>query len=306
MIPVLILFGYMVLLLSSCVRENATDSAMEEAVREVAPEVPRRAGAQSGCKTVEGRLTTSVAGIDLDFRFPATKYQGDLLILHAWNDAPSSWCSRSRICTKALNKGYRIIMPAMGKSVYCMQAYAETREDWQKFPTLNFLKDTLIPALREEYCVLKEGGYNFVIGLSAGARGAVRLVEEMPDLFVSAAALSGDYDPSLMKSDNIYRGFLGEYEAHPERWEKAENLAQHVAKVRTPLYLGHGEQDDFAPHTQSVELYNALRRANPNLNVRLNVAPDRGGSFGYWNYEISNIFRFFEQAQADLPEGSGY
>jgi S-formylglutathione hydrolase FrmB len=159
--------------------------------------------------------------------------------------------------------------------------------------------------LREEYCVLQEDGYNFVIGLSSGARGAVRLIQEMPDLFVSAAALSGDYDPSQMKTDNIYRGFLGEYEDHPERWEEAENLSSKAGQIRTPLYLGHGERDDFVPHTQSVEFYNVLRKENPSLNLRLNVVPDRGGSYAYWNYEISNIFRFFEQAQADLPEGSG-
>jgi hypothetical protein len=128
----------------SCVEESTSTEEAPQWVDETVPESTVQTG---GCKTVNGKANVSVAGVNLDLRFPGSKYQGDLLILHAWNDAPSSWCSRSRICSKAMNKGYRVIMPAMGKSLYCQQVYDETREDWKQFPTANFIKDTLIPAL---------------------------------------------------------------------------------------------------------------------------------------------------------------
>jgi pimeloyl-ACP methyl ester carboxylesterase len=289
---------FMVMDFSSCTPDSNVDpeaSAADETIRSGNAQV-------GGCHTFSGKESIAVAGVTIDVNAPEAAYQGDMLILHAWDETPASWCLRSRICSKASSKGYRLIMPAMGKSIYTRECYAETRPDWQEFHSAAFFIDTLLPALRSEYCLLKEQGYNFVIGVSAGARGAVRLVQELPDLFVSAAALSGEYDPSQMQRDNIYRGFLGDYEDHPERWNEAENLTSSVRSMRTPLYLGHGKRDDFVPYTQTERLYNVLRREVPDLNARLNLSSDRGGSYAYWNYEVNNIFRFFEQAQADLPE----
>lgn len=298
--PLLVMVAVLVLVMdfSSC----TPDSYADENIAEKADSLFSEEGLPGGCRDIKGKETVTIAGIKVDVQVPETKYQGDLLILHAWNDTREAWCQRSRICSKAVAKGYRVIMPSMGKSIYTRESYAEARTDWKAFPSASYFMDTLLTAMRSEYCLLQEEGYNFAIGVSAGARGVVRLVQELPDLFVSAAALSGEYDPTQMKSDNIYRGFLGDYEEHHVRWTEDENLTHSIGNMRTPLYLGHGKRDDFVPYTQTEGLYNVLRRELPSLEVRLNLSPDRGGSYAYWNYEINNIFRFFEQAQADLPE----
>lgn len=257
---------------------------------------------QGGCKILSTSETIRIGGVSVDVRIPEGKYQGDILLLTAWDESRNAWCKHSRFCSKALQKGYRLIMPEMGKSIYAQATYPETRKDWRMCRTLPWVVDTLIETLQEDYCLLKEKGNNFMIGVSAGARGAVRVATELPGLFVAIAALSGDYNPAMLKGDNIYRGFFGRYDDHPVRWAGSENVLKSMQDMRTPVYLGHGRKDPLVPYEQTEALYNALRRAQPDLNVRLNVLDDQQHGFVYWKSEISNMLRFFESMQANRPE----
>jgi pimeloyl-ACP methyl ester carboxylesterase len=265
---------------------------------ETSPTAPR------GCQLPLGQMTVKVDGISVDLLTPEADYQGDLLVLHPWNAQPAEWCQYAQLCLKASQQGYRLIMPDMGRSIYMQAIYPETREDWRTCKTIQWVKEILIPDLRNNYCLLKEDGENFLLGASAGARGAMLLAEEMPNLFGAVAALSGDYDPSEMKGDNIYRGFLGEYDAFPQRWETVENVMIGTSEIKSSLYLGHGKADDVVTYMQTLELYNTLKHKNPHLNVKLNLPEDRGGDFAYWSSEVNAVFDFFESTKAGLPEGA--
>jgi S-formylglutathione hydrolase FrmB len=235
---------------------------------------------------------------------PEDKYVGDLLVLPPWNESRDQWCLHARFCAKASKRGYRLIMPEMGKSIYAQALYPETREDWRTYPTITWVKERLIPDLRNNYCLLKEDGQNFVIGASAGARGAILLAEELPGLFVAVAALSGDYNPAEMPGDNIYRGFLGDYEGYAQRWETAENVLEGSSTIRAALYLGHGKADDVVPFSQTVHLHDQLMAQNPRLNIHLNLPTDRGNDFAYWGSEVGNVLDFFESLKASAPEAT--
>ena len=257
-----------------------------------------------GCSLPIGHSTVDVEGVSVDILMPAEGYVGDLLVLHPWNATRKDWCANTRLCIQANQHGYRLIMPDMGKSIYAQAVYPETREDWKVCSTIKWVKETLIPDLRANYCLLKEDGQNFVLGASSGARGAILLVEELPDLFTAAAALSGDYNPAEMKGDNIYRGFLGDDEQFPQRWEVAENVVEGSGAIRAAVYLGHGKADDMVPYSQTVHLYDHLKAKNPALNLRLNLPADRGNDFAYWGSEIANVFDFFESTKASGPESA--
>lgn len=287
---------------SSCTEESNTTLPSQVEEEAIGQSVSDGESTAEGCKSIAGDITVNLAGIPVDLKPNESAYQGDLLILPAWDEKRNAWCTRGRICTKARSKGFRVILPEMGKSVYTQHVYPETRADWKAFPTTQFLIDSLIPALRDEYCLLQEDGYNLVIGISSGARGAIRLIQNLPDLFAGAVALSGDYDPSQMIGDNIYRGFLGRHADHPERWAVSENLLTSSAGMKTPLYLGHGRKDDLVPYTQTEHFYNSLRKNVPSLHVKLHLPSDRTNGFAYWNTEMNNIFRFFESIQAGNPE----
>jgi S-formylglutathione hydrolase FrmB len=274
---------------------NAPDAPQEN---NIGPTAPR------GCQLPIGRSTVEVEGIAVDLLMPEDRYVGDLLVLPPWNTSRDQWCMHARFCNKASKRGYRLIMPDMGKSIYAQAVYPETREDWRVEPTITWVKERLIPDLRNNYCLLKENGQNFVLGASSGARGAILLAEEMPGFFVAAAALSGDYNPAEMKGDNIYRGFLGDFESFASRWETAENVLVGSAAIRSAIYLGHGKADNVVPFSQTQTLYDLLKKQNPQVPLRLSLPADRGNDFGYWGSEVTNVLDFFESLQASGPEGA--
>jgi dienelactone hydrolase len=273
---------------------SASDDSLDRGSQD--PIAPR------GCQLPVGRSTVEVEGVAVDLLMPEDKYMGDLLVLPPWNAGRDEWCMHARFCSKAAKRGYRVIMPEMGKSIYAQAVYPETREDWRAAPTIKWVKERLIPDLRNNFCLLQEDGHNFVLGASAGARGAILLAEEMPQLFVAVAALSGDYNPAEMKGDNIYRGFLGDYDAFAQRWESAENVLDGATQIKAAVYLGHGKADKMVPYAQTVKLYDLLQPHH--LHLRLNLPADRGNDFAYWSSECNNILDFFESIQASGPEGA--
>lgn len=260
--------------------------------------------APRGCQLPTTRATVHVEDVLVNILVPDQKYIGDLLVLPPWNESGEQWCHQTRLCGMALERGFRLILPDMGKTVYSHAVYPETREDWRANHTIQWVKERLIPDMRNNYCLLKEDGQNFVLGASAGARGAILLLEELPDLFVAGAALSGDYNPAEMKGDNLYRGHLGSYEQFPDRWSVAENVVDGCSGIKASVYLGHGKADEMVPHTQTLHLYDQLKAKNPNVDIRLNLPADMGGDFNYWGSEVANVFDFFESMQASGPEGA--
>lgn len=259
-------------------------------------------GADGGCRIVTRPALEKVGNGMVEFRPAEAKYQGDILVLPAWGDPRDTWCHRSSFCSLAQERGYRLIFPDMGKSIYTSQHYPETRSDWREYPTYTWLKDTLIPQLQSSHCLLEEKGNNFVIGMSAGARGAVKLLQDLPDIFMAAAALSGDYDPGKMKGDNIYRGFLGGFDQFPGRWEQTENIVTGAAKVKAPLFLAHGKEDPLVSYAQTEALHKAIQSANPGLALRLNLVSGQMDGYEFWNSQIEQILAFFDDTQANRPE----
>lgn len=232
----------------------------------------------------------------IDIKSPKSgKIIGDVLVLPGWNFSRNDWCKNSKLCEKFLAKGYRLILPEMGKSVYSTEIYPETRKDWLKYPTKPWLTDTVFPELQKTYGILKKDGKNFVLGLSTGARGVALMCLAKPKLFKAAAALSGDYDQTKMPGDNLMRGFYGEYGLHKDRWEGEDNVVFNIKKFKTPIYLGHGTNDKVCPPNQTKLFYDTLKVIHPKLLVKLNM-PEAKHDYDYWDSEVNNMLGFFQKA----------
>lgn len=297
------LLGAMILLgLPSCSPDDGAEGNGDSVEYDGLSGDPQEIEGPQGCVRVVRQSLEKVGNGMVELRPAEAKYQGDILVLPAWGDPRDTWCHRSSFCSMAQGLGFRLIFPDMGKSIYTSQHYAETREDWRSYPTYAWLRDTLIPELQSRHCLLEDKGNNFVIGMSAGARGAIRLAQDLPDIFMAAAALSGDYDPGQMKGDNIYRGFLGAYDKFPERWEVNENIVQGASKLRSPIFLAHGKDDPLVPYDQSEALYKAIQASNPGLAVKLNLVSGQMDGYEFWNSQIEQILAFFEDTQANRPE----
>jgi len=216
------------------------------------------------------------------------------LLLPGWNHSRHNWCDYTNICSEGLKKGYRLILPEMGKSLYSTCYYPETRPDLRNFPTRNWLVNILVPTLQLKHCILNDNERNFVIGLSYGGRGVALAVLGHPHLFTAAAALSGDYDLSRPRRSPLMEALYGKYEQFPERWEGVENPIRQVAHFQTPIYLGHGQKDTTANPEQTRIFFQSLRNHHPFLATILSMPPDGEHNYKYWDSEVNKILHFFE------------
>jgi predicted esterase len=236
--------------------------------------------------------TLEIGGHLTDILPPKGAFKGNIIVLPGWSFSRKDWCEKASLCKKATEKGYRLIMPEMGKSVYASQFYPETLKDWQKYPNKAWLINELIPTLQKEHGILLPEQHNFVVGLSTGGRGVALMALAKPELFKAVAALSGDFDQTQMPTDRLIIGYYGSYQAFKSRWEGEDNPTKQAARFKTPIYLGHGKQDNIVPVSQTQIFYDALQKANPALKIKLNLV-NAAHDYAYWESETENVLNFF-------------
>ncbi len=240
--------------------------------------------------------TIIIDGHKCDIALPADSIpiKGNLVLLQGWNFPKEDWCLKSSVCKKALSRGYRLIMPEMGKSTYQSQNYPETRKDWLIYPTRKWLTEKLFPHLQNEYQILTEKENNFILGLSTGARGVVLVTLDLPNLFRAVAALSGDYDQTLIPQDGVMNGFYGSLNNFPDRWKKHDNVIHLMKNFYTPIYIGHGKLDPVIPFNQSEILYQHIQKVAPDLKIIYHLEEKAKHDYQYWDSEVNPVLDFFK------------
>lgn len=238
-------------------------------------------------------IDTTLNGHRVVIEFTSKSVKGTILLLQGWNFPPEDWCEHSKVCRLALEKGYNLVMPDMGKSIYHANTFKETRADWLKYPTRKWLIDSLIMQLQAKNGLFDVKEQNYIIGLSTGARGAILVAMDCPDLFKGVAALSGDYNQITMPNDNLYKGYYGNYSKFKKRWKTVDNPFNRIADLKTPVYLGHGLKDKVIPSSQTILFYKELKRKNPALKVKLST-PEKEHNYQFWAGEVDALFDFFE------------
>ena len=242
-----------------------------------------------------GLQTIELDSVNVDIQVPDGKINGDILVLPGWNFGRDRWCAGSDLCSKALAKGYRLIMPEMGLSVYSTHYFPQTRDDWRNAPTGIWLSDTLIPYVQRFFGLLIPGKRNFIVGLSTGGRGVVMTSLRTVNLFKAGASLSGDFDQSQTPYDAVMTGFYGSFDENRDLWMNFDNPMHEAAFLKVPMYLGHGLNDPIVPVEQTQSFYKTLTEVNPKLNVVLHLVPEAGHDFYYWNSEVDAVLNFFEE-----------
>ncbi len=219
--------------------------------------------------------------------------KGTILLLHGWNLDPNGWCEQTTLCRKLRDEGFNVVVPDMGKSMYASAVYPETMQTMADQPQKSWICDTVIPMLRDSLELFQENTFNFLIGLSTGARGAFTIGLEMPQYFSGAVVLSGDYDQTQMPDDHLMTFYYGNYDMFPERWEGEDNLFLQAEKWILPIYIGHAADDPVVPAEQSRSLNSellSLGKVKP-----LSHFPERyGHDYRYWESETENIMQFIK------------
>lgn len=238
--------------------------------------------------------TLYLNGHKVMLKFTPNSVRGSIVLLQGWNFPATDWCLHTNICDIALNKGYNLIMPEMGKSIFHSKTFKETRPDWKKFPTRKWLIDTLFVYLYNHFELLNITQRNYIIGLSTGARGAVLVAMDCPFLFKGVVALSGDYNQLALPQDNLCVGYYGNYNKNKIRWKTVDNPFSEIEKLKTPIYLGHGVDDKTVPCAQTIQFYNQIKKKCPLLKAKLNT-PKKGHNYQFWGSEVTAFFDFLEK-----------
>ncbi len=246
----------------------------------------------AGTIKLQHSQTITLNNFEIDILQNKTSCRGDILVLPGWNFSRKAWCNSTQLCTKALQKGYRLILPEMGKSIYATQYFPESRKEWRKYPTLSWVTDTMIPYLQKKYGVFT-GEQNYLVGLSTGARGVILIAIKTGALFKAGAALSGDYDQTKMPNDNLMTAIYGPYKTFSARWHTMDNPTEQIDQLNIPIYFGHGLNDKIVPCAQTKNFYDLLRQKKPDLKFVFSN-PNHGHDFKYWGSEVDNILDFIE------------
>lgn len=217
--------------------------------------------------------TIQIGGVDIRILTPAegTKPAGTLLLLPGWNYSNTKWCDSTDVCSDALLKGFTVVAPNMGKSIYATEYFPETRADYRKFPTLTWL-DSALDILKSRFGLFQTPYLqrNFVLGLSTGARGGALICAKKPGFFHAAALLSGDYDQTANTEDALCINVYGPYNQFPNRWKTVDNPIQQVGQISTPMYIGHGGMDAVVHVSQSIAFHDSIMAHQRNILIQNN------------------------------------
>lgn len=237
-------------------------------------------------------LKRNLDSISVEIRVPNT-IKGSLLLLHGWNLPSTDFCNKTKLCQKALDSGYVLIIPNFGKSTYQWENYPQTIKRFLKYPTRKWMMDTFIVHLQKEFNLLKENDRNFVYGVSTGGRGAALIALENPKIFKATACLSADFDQSQLKGEPINTGYYGSLEKFNERWTGRDNIHNRASEFKSGIYLGHGVIDKVCPVSQTVNFDLEVRKVNPNLKVETHIDSTGAHDYPYWDSNTDAILDFF-------------
>lgn len=220
------------------------------------------------------------------------KLRGTILALPGWSYPYSHWCDSTELCDLALDYGYNLIMPTIGKSIYTKKIYTQTRSDWKKEVTTDWFDQVFIPYMQDSMGLLTQEESNYILGISTGARGALILAEEQPGLFKAIALMSGDYDQHQFPNDNLYKGYFGSIEQYPELYSGDENPMTDLGELKCSVLIIHGLNDKIVNPAHSEYLFDKLDLGDEHEKIlRTNSAA--GHNYSFWSEEMTKVIDFF-------------
>ena len=241
--------------------------------------------------------------VSVDIFKPNKEIKASILVLNGWNFPRDDWWKKTTILKLAEEKGFLLIFPEMGKTLYESEFFPETTLKWNSKPSKYWFEESFFPQM-EKFGYLKKGEVHFVMGLSTGGRGAVLMALNYPNLFKGVASFSGDFDQSKMPKDRLMTSVYGSFEIFPERWLGKDNPQNRLNEWILPIYLGHGKADKIVPFEQTKNFYESLKKLKPNVKVILNEPINFGHDYLYWESEVKPSFDFFESLIEKKNEGT--
>lgn len=235
--------------------------------------------------------------VSYQIKYPDGNPKGTILVLHALNATAQDFCMITDFCQAALKGNYVLIMPNFGGTIYPQKTYDHATFHAKRFPSYEWVRDLFIPEIQYGYELLLEGQKNYIIGLSVGSRGAIKLGSDLPHVFSGIAVLSGYFNIYNNSTDSLYISALGNLKDYPELWQ-TENLLELAEDFQVPIYIGHGQADRVTSAENSYRLSQAFTE-NKDLEIITSFPLNEPHGYLYWEKEFHNIFYFFENVKSN-------
>lgn len=249
---------------------------------------------------------TSSAKIQIYFPKSYTKGQKlrTIITLHQYDNNERDWETGASIESYANKYNMVIVSPDMDRSVYESSFYPETTHKWNVIPGSKFLGETLIKFLNDNFSLALKKQNTGIVGVAAGAHGAILTPCHYPDKFGAAAGISGYYDRTIMQNSRMIEAVYGSYKNFQTRWENDDNPVKLAEKLKdVHVYLYHGlKQDAYQPaqsQLMAIKL-KQLQKKSPGV-YHINYKDNKFGLYGWtsWRGQVSDMMDFMNEKLAE-------
>ncbi|MCL1833260.1 MAG: esterase family protein [Leptospirales bacterium] len=223
-----------------------------------------------------------------------------IIALHQSNRNENDWES-SGVESFANTYNMVIVCPNMKRSVYENSFYPETTYKWNVIPGSKFLGETLIKFLNKNFSLALKRDSTGIMGIEAGAHGAILTPCYYPNRFKAAAGIAGYYDPPVIheKYIKMIESVYGRYEDFKDRWENDANplkLAERLKGVH--IYLFHGlKWDSYQPEQSRVMAIKIKQLQKKSSDYSITYKENKTGSkgWGYWRNQVPDVMAFMNE-----------
>jgi len=243
---------------------------------------------------------TSTANIQIYFPkdYVKGKKYRTIIALHQYSMTERDWES-SGVESFANKYNMVIVCPSMKRSVYEDSFYPETSYEWNVIPGGKFIGETLIKFLGSNFSLALKRESTGIMGVEAGAHGALLTACYYPNRFKAAAGISGYYDPTAMPNNKMLEAVYGSYKMFPARWENDASpltLAEKLKGVHVFLY--HGLKYDVYQPEQSRIMAIKIKQLQKKIpEYSIAYKENKNGSKGWvhWSGHVSDVMSFMNE-----------
>lgn len=213
-----------------------------------------------------------------------------IVLPHGGPEARDTWNWNGEVQFLA-SRGYAVLQPNYRGSL----DYQWRTPDQDRFEFLKMHQDVTDATQAMVRAKLVDPDRIAIMGSSFGAYLSLCGVAFEPDLYRCAVTLSGVFDWEQVIGEyhrdgrfylyHYMRRKLGRPEEQPERFDQISPV-RHVAKIKVPVFVGHGGDDQIAQITQATHLISELEKHRVPFQKRIERSEGHGMAYTQNSVEL--------------------
>jgi len=230
-----------------------------------------------------------------DLPAPATGF-ALTFILHGYSGSAFDWPGNTNLQNLADRFAMILVCPDGGYDSWYLDSPMISDSQYET----HIIRE-LYQEISQRYPVQKNRESHFITGLSMGGHGALFLAVRHPEIFGTAASMSGGVDLTYSKKSWEIAQKIGSFDEYPQNWEKysVTNMTEEFQAARLSVLIDCGTEDFF------LEINRKLHEKLLNAGIpHFYIEAPGGHTWQYWVRALPLHLQFFQQTQSqnDLPK----